>query len=95
MEVKPEPQELSGVTPIEPTLHLEPGAVLEPLIVPLPEPSPEPKVPSRTRCEVIRPSDTSFVKSTTRCVRFGWWVWNREWQAEVPKQLHHAMKKEP
>ena len=43
--VKPEPQEPTVVTPIEPPPHLEPNAVLEPLIVPLPEPSPAPKVP--------------------------------------------------
>ena len=44
-EVKPEPQEPAGMTTIEPALHLEPGAVLEPLIVTLPEPPREPKVP--------------------------------------------------
>ena len=41
VEVKPEPQELAVVTPMEPLPHLEPGAVLEPLT----DPSPEPKVP--------------------------------------------------
>ena len=45
VEVKPEPQQPAVVTPIEPTPHLEPGTVLEPLFVPLLEPSPEPKVP--------------------------------------------------
>ena len=44
VEVKPEPQQPAVVTAIEPTPHLEPGTVLEPLFVPLPEPSPEPKV---------------------------------------------------
>ena len=45
VEVKPEPQEPAIVTPIEPLPQLVPGAVLEPLIVPLPEQSPEPEVP--------------------------------------------------
>ena len=45
VEVKPEPQEPAVMTPIEPLPQLQHGTVLEPLIVPLLEPSPEPKVP--------------------------------------------------
>ena len=41
VEVKPEPQEPAVLTPMESLRHLEPGAVLEPLL----EPSLEPKVP--------------------------------------------------
>ena len=78
VEVKSEPQEPAVVTPMEPLPQLEPGAVLEPL----PEPSPEPKVPlcpfhetplgeNQTR------GDPSFryVFCKEYDVLFGWWVW--------------------
>ena len=45
VEVKPETQEHDVATPLEPAPNTEPGAVLEPSIVPLLEPSSKPKVP--------------------------------------------------
>ena len=100
VEVKPEPQEPAVVTPMEPLPHLEPGAVLEPR----PEPSPEPKVPlcslHETRLgENQTRGDPSFryvfCKEYDEVCPF--WVAGvdraYEWQAEVPPQLHHDIKK--
>ena len=101
-EVKPEPQEPAVVTPMEPRPNLEPGAVLEPL----PEPSPEPKVPL---CPF---HETPLGENQTRgdpsfryvyCKEYDevcpFWVMGvdraYEWQAEVPPQLHHDIKKGP